>query len=160
MKRVLMFAGAALVAVSFGFPTSACAEDAEKGKGGGKEEMLKAFDKDGDGKLNETERAAAKASWDAKRAEEHKAMLAKFDKDGDGKLNEEETKAMRAARKAEMEKQFDKDGDGKLSDEEKAAMDKAMSEHKGKGGRRGAKGAAGKVDSEKAPEVTPAPATN
>jgi len=160
MKRVLMVAGAALVAVSFGYPTSVRAEGAEKGKGGGRGEMLKNFDKDGDGKLNDEEKAAAKAAWEAKRAEEHKAMLAKFDKDGDGKLNDEEMKAMHEARKAEMEKKFDTDGDGKLSDVEKAAMDKAMSEHKGKGGHRGAKGAAGKPACEKAPEAAPAPAAN
>ena len=54
------------------------------------EEVLKEFDKDGDGKLNEEER---KAAGEAMR----KKLIEKFDKDGDGKLNEEERKAAREA---------------------------------------------------------------
>lgn len=47
-----------------------------------REKMLKKFDKDGDGKLNEEERKAM--------MDERKAMTDKFDADKDGKLNEEE----------------------------------------------------------------------
>ena len=49
--------------------------------------MIKKFDKDGDGKLNEEERKAAE---EARKAE----MLKRFDKDGDGKISDEERKAM------------------------------------------------------------------
>ena len=55
---------------------------------------MKKFDKDGDGKLNEEERAEARKTMEARRQE----ALKKFDKDGDGKLNEEERKAAIAAR--------------------------------------------------------------
>ncbi|QTN31297.1 EF-hand domain-containing protein [Akkermansiaceae bacterium] len=94
-------------------------------------EMLKKFDKDGDGKLSEEERAAARAALanrpDRKLPPE---MLAKFDKDGDGKLNEEERKAAREAMKARMLERFDKDGDGQLNEEERAEMRKAMGGHR------------------------------
>ena len=52
-------------------------------------EMMKKFDKDGDGKLNEEERAALREEGQKRRKE----IIVKFDKDGDGKLNEEERKA-------------------------------------------------------------------
>ena len=82
--------------------------------------VLKEFDKDGDGKLNDEERKAMREAA-------HKKMLEKYDKDKDGKLNDEERKAMRedmeAKRKALLEK-YDKDKDGRLSAEErKAAVD-------------------------------------
>ncbi|MDD2599603.1 MAG: EF-hand domain-containing protein [Kiritimatiellae bacterium] len=113
--------------------------------------MLRRFDKDGDGKLNEEEKAAME--------NEKKELMAKFDKDGDGVLNAEERKAMMEERRKamgdregedkregagmregaagqglrqrpefapeareKMLKKFDKDGDGKLSDEERKAM--------------------------------------
>lgn len=57
-------------------------------------EVLKEFDKDGDGKLNETEREAMREARKAKFEEERKAMLAKYDADGDGKLSKEERDAM------------------------------------------------------------------
>ena len=98
--------------------------------------LLEKFDKDGDGKLSDEEKAAARKAMEASRRAE---MLKKFDKDGDGKLSDEEKAAARKAmeerrggkgaptdRRAAMLKKFDKDGDGKLSDEEKAAARKAM----------------------------------
>ncbi|MAN36419.1 MAG: hypothetical protein CMI21_02155 [Opitutae bacterium] len=75
--------------------------DREGGKKGGppegrpsREEVMKKFDKDGDGKLSESERAELRKTMEARRKE----FMAKFDKDGDGKLNEEERKAAMAAR--------------------------------------------------------------
>ena len=108
-------------------------------------EVIKEFDKDGDGKLSEEERKAMRGAMEQRNKEkfkefdkdgdgklseeERKAMgpmnkekFKEFDKDGDGKLSEEEQKAMREARKAMWMKKFDKDGDGKLSDEERKAM--------------------------------------
>ncbi len=57
----------------------------------------KQFDKDGDGKLNETEAAAYKEY----RKAERKAQLEKYDTDKDGKLSDEE----KAAMKEDMKKQ-------------------------------------------------------
>ena len=100
MRRMYVVAGAMLVAAMFGQPLQAedavvvkqgCAKDCAKAccaKGGGdRADMMKKFDKDGDGKLSDEERAAAR---EARKAEQEKAMLAKFDKDGDGKLNDAE----------------------------------------------------------------------
>ena len=75
--------------------------------------MLERFDKDGDGKLSEEERAAARAEMQKRREA--------------GGL-----KGNGAEKRAEMLKKFDKDGDGKLSDDERAAMREAM---KGKDGK-------------------------
>ncbi len=100
-----------------------------EGRPGPPPELLKKFDKDGDGKLSEEERKAMREAHQASMEERRKEMLEKYDKDGDGQLSEEERKTMREARQAEMEKRrkellekYDKDGDGKLSPEERAAI--------------------------------------
>lgn len=100
-------------------------------------EVIKQFDKDGDGKLNEEERAAMQEARKAKMAEMHKAMLEKYDADGDGKLSEDERSKAREDRKAQVLKEFDKDGDGKLSKEERDAMPKPPGGPGGPGGRKG-----------------------
>ncbi len=101
-------------------------------------ELKKKFDKDGDGKLSDAEKAELRKHIQANgggnggrpnRAE----LIKKFDKDGDGKLNEQERKAAMASRgkrpgnggdrpnRAEILKKFDKDGDGKLNEQERQA---------------------------------------
>lgn len=97
-------------------------------------ELVKEFDKDGDGKLSEEERKAMRETMQARMEERRKEMLEKFDTDKDGKLSPEEQEAARAARHAEMLKKYDKDGDGKLSDEERAAMPKPPRRPGGPGG--------------------------
>ena len=77
-------------------------------------EVLKKFDTNGDGKLDETER---KAMYEDMKAE----MLKKFDKDGDGKLSEDERKAMRAdmeAHRKELLEKYDANKNGKFDPEE------------------------------------------
>lgn len=107
------------------------AQDAPQREGRGPRQvppgLLKEFDKDGDGKLNDEESKAARESMQAKREEARKKMLAEFDKDKDGKLDQEERKTMREAmeakRKALVEK-YDGNKNGKLDPEEvKAARD-------------------------------------
>jgi len=103
----------------------------------------KAFDKDGDGKLNDDERKAMLATMQKRRPNagaNMQEMVKRFDKDGDGKLNETERQAMMqemqknrpeiAARMQEMVKRFDKDGDGKLNDEERKAMLEERAKHR------------------------------
>lgn len=124
---------------------SANAQDAPKPpEGGGRPEggrgrfqpspeVLKEFDKDGDGKLNEEEGKAAREA-------RQKKMLEKYDADKDGKLNDEERKKMEAENPrrgpggpggrgwqpdAETIKKYDKDGDGKLNEEETKALREA-----------------------------------
>ena len=95
-------------------------------------EILKRFDKNGDGKLDETEKAEAKKEMQKHRAAgggklKQRALL-KYDKNGDGVLDAAE----RAAALADLEnrprfvKRFDTDGDGKLNAEEKAAADRGL----------------------------------
>ncbi len=55
--------------------------------------MLHKADTDGDGRLNDAERAAAKAKFQ----EVRKEFVAKHDTDGDGKLNDAEREAAREA---------------------------------------------------------------
>lgn len=83
--RIFSLVVGVLAACSF----SAIAEDGEgkEGKKGGKRgghrpspEMIKEFDKDGDGKLNEEERKALRAAM----------ILKRFDEDGSGDLDAEE----------------------------------------------------------------------
>lgn len=58
-------------------------------------EMIKKFDKDGDGKLSEEEKTAMKSERKEKGKNRRAEMIKKFDKDGDGKLSEEEKTATR-----------------------------------------------------------------
>ncbi len=94
-------------------------------------EMLKNFDKDGDGQLNREEREAARsaqleewrkanpeaaARFDERRAEEEKRradFTKKYDKDGDGQLSEEERReAFRAEGQARLEAWKERDPEG------------------------------------------------
>lgn len=141
MKYKWIIAAIAVGLISSG---SLQAEDTKKGKkpGQGQEEgkgkgqgkgrpgspemrkmMLERFDKDGDGQLNEAERAQAKKAMQKRGAE----MFAKADKNGDGKISQDEAPPEMWARM----KKADKDGDGAVSKEEMAA---ARSSREGKGG--------------------------
>jgi Ca2+-binding EF-hand superfamily protein len=120
-----------------------------------RQKLLEQFDADKDGKLNEEERAKARAEFEKRRGngkdrpaqpnaeaakKRFQGIIAKFDKDGDGRLNEEERAAAQKARQGvggpnpEAAKKrfqgiiakFDKDGDGRLNEEERAAAQKAM----------------------------------
>ncbi len=73
-----------------------------------KQRILEKFDTDGDGKLNDSERAALKSAIKEKRAQsgnkltpkQKQRVLKKFDKDGDGKLNDSERAALKSALQA------------------------------------------------------------
>jgi hypothetical protein len=70
--------------------------------------MLKRFDQDGDGRLNEGERGEARKAGEAARAkmqERRKQVLSRFDGDGDGRLGESERQAMREAWQKFIEQQ-------------------------------------------------------
>jgi hypothetical protein len=101
-------------------------------------QWVKQWDKNGDGKLDDSERAAAKqAMGDRKHmgGKGRERMLQRFDKDGDGVLNETERAAAAEdlSSRPRVLKRFDADGDGKLNDQEKAAAKQALIERR-KGG--------------------------
>ena len=127
----------------------------QRGTPPNREAILKKFDKDGDGKLSEEEKAEARKSFGGGRQPRPPAeLIKKFDKDGDGKLNEEERAALREEgqkRRKEMVEKFDKDEDGKLNEEERKAAFAEM--RKNRGGRSGRE--AGKPG--KRPGKRPAP---
>ncbi len=87
------------------------ARDLESGNPGGPrlrpatltaEEMLKEFDKNGDGQLDDSERETMRTTMAARlgaegRRPNREEMLKRFDKNGDGQLDDEERAAMRAS---------------------------------------------------------------
>lgn len=83
----------------------------ERRSGGGRlpEEYVKKFDKDGDGKLSQTERAEAMKAY-------REDTMKKYDKDGDGKLSQAEREAMRKDR---PQRGTPGDSDKKPKDEKK-----------------------------------------
>lgn len=157
MKKTVLIIAAAMSAM----PAFAQSESA--GKGAEKAEpaadiagldlrtriqLMKQFDRDGDGRLSEGERAEAMKALREKTADLAemrkkfaREIIAKFDKDGDGKLDEneliefmeEQRKAFESGRQRrgprreftppkEILARFDKDGDGKLSRQERRSM--------------------------------------
>ena len=93
--------------------------------------MLHQADTDGDGRLSEAERAAAKAKFQ----EHRKEFVAKHDKDGDGTLNDAERAAAKEQIKSrfmEAKDKFDTDGDGTLNEAERKAAREAFQNRRGK----------------------------
>ncbi len=90
--------------------------------------IIKKFDHDGDGKLNQDEKREADAAvkaYDRARME----RIQKFDTNGDGKLSSEERAAAGKASgvdRAALIQKFDQDGDGKLNEEEGRAARAAL----------------------------------
>lgn len=93
--------GLALLALGSGARAEGSANKADKPVPPG---ALKKFDKDGDGMLNEEEKAA----WKAHMAAEHTAKLEKYDTDKDGKLSDEEKAAARADHEKAMREKKEK----------------------------------------------------
>jgi Ca2+-binding EF-hand superfamily protein len=114
-------------------------------------EILRKYDRDHDGRIDEEERARLVEDMrrkglrkeDIARQLERLAIIEQFDKDGDGVLNDEELAAARDAAKGdspaageqpkkrpgskkqqETLEKYDKDGDGKLSAAERAQIQK------------------------------------
>lgn len=108
--------------------------NAAPGEGGGGrvmvQELLKRFDRDGDGKLDEAElaeliRSRNAAGPGAPGARLREQMLKLFDKNGDGQLDQEERAAAEQFR-ADQVKRFDKNGDGQLDPGERAEAMRAF----------------------------------
>ncbi len=104
-----------------------------------KAEMLQKFDANGDGKLDDAERAQMKAAFQEKRAERKAARLAKYDANKDGKLDDNERIAMRDGIATEKFQKLDRNGDGQLSLDEYKAGAKLGHRH-GRGFHHGMRG--------------------
>ena len=122
-----------------------------------REDILKKFDKDGDGELSPQERKAAKEAFAARQKGQHgarqlpealkKRLTEKYDANENGKLDPEEFAKARAdhakngggrpnmtpEQRKELMKKFDKDGNGKLDEKERGALMKHMREKHGQG---------------------------
>jgi hypothetical protein len=94
--------------------------DGEGRRGDGpRARVLERFDANGDGRLDEGEREAARAAFRAR-------VLERFDADGDGTLSpDERAKAREAVRERACEA-FDRDGDGRLDRRERMRARMAM----------------------------------
>jgi Ca2+-binding EF-hand superfamily protein len=131
MKSGILLASLAVaVLAAWSTPLLAADDAAGKGDKGGafRAKLLEKFDTNGDGKLDDQERAAARDAFKEKIAKFKEALkgkiLKKLDTNGDGKLDDKERSAAKATfaeKKAEWIKKFDKNGDGKLDDTERAA---------------------------------------
>ncbi|MBI1841863.1 MAG: hypothetical protein HYR88_13575 [Verrucomicrobia bacterium] len=98
MKKLLILTlGLALTGICVQAEDEAPAADKAKKAQARYAEMLKKYDKNGDGKLDEAEKAAMQADNKKKREAE---LLKKYDKNGDGKLDDAEREAMREDRKS------------------------------------------------------------
>ncbi len=78
------------------------------------QEMVKKYDSNGDGQLDDSERTAMQATMEKLRGE----MMQKYDTNGDGQLDDNE----RQARDASRLQQYDSNGDGQIDEQERAAM--------------------------------------
>ncbi|MBA3710244.1 MAG: EF-hand domain-containing protein [Planctomycetes bacterium] len=137
---------AALALVSA--PAFSASDDGGKHRGAHHQKALEKFDANKDGKLDESERAAAKTACQARHAEKEAALKAKHpeafaaaDTSGDGHLQRDEVKAYRQAHEGEREAKLkakhpevfakiDKDGDGHLSKDERTSARAAHKAHK------------------------------
>ena len=116
-----------------------------------REAVIAQFDQDGDGRLNETERAAAREFRQQNRPgggfggpnRENRGQwrdrMARFDADGDGKLSAEERATMETTARAHIRNnpramaRVDTDGDGEISDAEWEAGRQQLRQRLGEG---------------------------
>lgn len=109
MKKILILSLGLTLCTAL---TQAEDDAAGKAREARRAETIKKYDKNGDGTLDESEKAAMRDDMRKKREEER---LKKYDKNGDGKLDDAEKEAMREEmkKKAEAFKKRTEDGSPK-----------------------------------------------
>jgi hypothetical protein len=123
-------ASAALVLGAAGI--AAAKGDGGQGVGNGRRAaMMQKFDANGDGVLDDAERAKLRDAFAAKRAQRKAAMLARYDADRDGALSPAERAQATEERAGARFAKLDANGDGVLSlDEFKAGHHKRGHHHR------------------------------
>lgn len=167
MKNPFLKTNVALAALTLCTASFVSAADEKKPAGPDRAEIMKQFDANGDGQLDQTEREAVRKHMESMRGDAGGRggqgaqgqrggqggrggqgqrggnPMAEFDANGDGKLDDSERAAASAAMRERTQgderamKRFDTDGDGKLSDAEWGKASKAMQDRMGQGGRGG-----------------------
>lgn len=118
MFHLKVFVGCTLIAALTGLVASTANAD-EQAKGGrNRDDLIKKFDTNGDGKLDEQEKEAAKKEFQGKRGAGNRAggmaeLIKKFDKNGDGKLDDQEREAAHKEMKGGRKPGATKPTDGK-----------------------------------------------
>jgi Ca2+-binding EF-hand superfamily protein len=136
MKTKRFFLGLGL-AGALALPAVALAWPDGEGHDGRRARMMEKFDANGDGTLDDAERAAARTFRQAMHAQRKAEMLAKYDADKDGTLSDAERAQARQDRMTERFKMLDTNKDNILSFEEFAAGAEKMGHHRGAFGRGG-----------------------
>jgi len=108
----------ALTATLVGGAATFAAANNGGGDGGGRQARLQKYDTNGDGKLDDSEKAVMRADFKAKRTAMKQKMLEKYDINNDGKLDKQERTAMRHDRMVQSFKKLDANGDGVVSFDE------------------------------------------
>ncbi|HET9987927.1 MAG TPA: EF-hand domain-containing protein [Kofleriaceae bacterium] len=110
---------------------------AAQGFGGGpdKATIMQKYDANGDGKLDDAEKAKLHADMKVKREAKKAEMLQKYDLNKDGKLDPSERAVMKNERAQEAFKKADANGDGQLSLDEFKAMKQHHGMRHGRGGK-------------------------
>lgn len=95
--------------------------------------LVEKFDANGDGKLDDREKTAARAAFAERLKAKHPQLFERIDTDGNGVLSEAEAKSAREKCKNVKEK-CDTNGDGKLDDRERTAAKAQYQENHPKAG--------------------------
>jgi len=113
----LTFAAALFAGIALPGAASAQEDDAATTPAERRQAFLDRFDADGDGRIDEGERQAARDSF---RSE----VSSRVDTNGDGKIDESERAAAQEAARSKVVDRYDTDGDGQLTPSERAAARK------------------------------------